>query len=268
MEIGRIYNFNNPHLTAEEVAAAAAKVKAMGLDFIESCCNSRAEAERYVANLPALKEGLRRANMRLSCVGRWNHDVQSGGKINDSAAASYYALMDAAAEAGAKTFVVGCNYDDTVSLFRNYSNAIEFFGRLLEHANGRIKVAVQNCRWNNFVVSPAEWEAVLGELKELGIKFDASHAYNYGRDYLAELSDWGERVYHVHIKGATHAGKRAVDDPPAGMDDIRWSSLFAVLYSRGYDGDLSLEPHSAAWNGARGDAGIKFTVDFIRKFIV
>ena len=108
----------------------------------------------------------------------------------------------------------------------------------------------------------------MGELPDLYIKFDASHAYNRGENYLEELSDWGERVAHVHIKGTTHAGRRGVDDPPAGMDDIRWGSLFSVLYARHYDGDLSLEPHSAVWMGELGEAGVRFTRDYIRRFVL
>ena len=100
------------------------------------------------------------------------------------------------------------------------------------------------------------------------LKYDASHSYNRGDDYLGELSDWCERVAHVHIKGTTHAGKRAVADPPAGMDDIKWSSLFSILYARGYDGDLSIEPHSSVWCGELGAAGVLFTRDFIKQYIV
>jgi sugar phosphate isomerase/epimerase len=131
-----------------------------------------------------------------------------------------------------------------------------------------VKVAIQNCDWNNFVVSEKHWEVVLGALPELYIKYDASHAYNRGEDYRAVLSNWGERVAHVHIKGTTHAGRRGVDDPPAGMDDINWSSLFSILYARKYDGDLSIEPHSATWLGELGNKGVLFTRDFIRKYML
>ena len=70
------------------------------------------------------------------------------------------------------------------------------------------------------------------------------------------------------IKGTVHAGKRAVDDPPAGMDDIQWTSLFAILYARGYNGDLSIEPHSKTWRGELGSAGVTFTRDFIKRFMM
>lgn len=243
-------------------------VKDSKLDFIEVCCNHQPDMEKFIAAKEDVKAQIARTGIDVSCVGRWNHDIQENGKINEDKLGAYLALLDAAVDVGAKTFVCGCNYDDSISLFKNYSNAIEFFGKLVERADGKIKVAIQNCDWNNFVVSPEHWKIVLGEIPELCLKFDASHAYNRGDDYLAQLSEWGERVAHVHIKGTTHAGKRAVDDPPAGMDDIAWRPLFSILYARGYNGDLSIEPHSRIWRGELGNAGVAFTRDFIRGFML
>ena len=59
-----------------------------------------------------------------------------------------------------------------------------------------------------------------------------------------------------------------MDDPPAGMDDIKWRSLFAILYARKYNGDLSIEPHSATWQGELGKKGVDFTAKFIKEFIL
>ena len=109
---------------------------------------------------------------------------------------------------------------------------------------------------------------MLGELPELCLKYDPSHAYSRSADYLAELSDWGERVAHVHVKGITRAGKCAIDDPPAGMDDLKWGAIFSILYARGYDGDLSIEPHSKTWRGERGAAGVAFTKRFIEQYMI
>ena len=260
MRIGRIQN----KYTAEGFDL----VKSQGLDFIEICCNLDEDVERLVAAKEDVKAQIKRTGIDVSSVGRWNHDVQENGAINEEKFQRYIRLLDTAIELGAKTFVCGCNKDDSVSLFRNYENAISMFRRIIEHADGRIKVAVENCCWNNFINKPEQWKVVLDELPELCIKFDPSHAYNRNLDYLEQLSDWGERIAHVHVKGAVHAGKRYVDDPPAGMDDINWGSVMAVLYARGYNGDLSIEPHSATWHGELGYAGVIFTRDHIKKFII
>ena len=131
-----------------------------------------------------------------------------------------------------------------------------------------IIIAIQNCHWNNFIDSPEQWKVILGENPDLWLKYDASHAYNRNADYLAEMSDYGEKIAHFHVKGTTHAGSRAVSDPPAGMDDLHWGSIFSILYARGYDGDLSIEPHSKTWQGELGAAGVEFTRQFISKFVL
>ena len=262
MRIGRIQNNYSQN--------GFALVKEQSLEFIEICCNNAEEAERLIKAKNDVKRESEACGIPISCVGRWNHDLNCGGSIDEAKKAQYLELLETAAYLGAKTFVCGCNYDNSISLFKNYENAIGFFKSLTDRAKelGDIKVAIQNCDWNNFITSPKHWEVVLGDNPDLYIKYDASHAYNRGEDYIAQLSDWGERVAHIHIKGTTHAGKRPVDDPPAGMDDIKWPTLFSILYSRKYDGDLSIEPHSAAWLGALGAAGVLFTRDYIKKFVL
>jgi sugar phosphate isomerase/epimerase len=260
MRIGRIQN--------NRTDAGFDKVKAQGLEFIEYCCNNEAESDALCADRQLILDQKARTGLDISCVGRWNHDVQANGVILPEKREKYFALLDTAVALGAKTFVCGVNKDESISLYKNYVNAIDFLGSLIERADGKIKIAVQNCHWNNFILSPKEWEVVLGELPELCLKYDPSHAYKRGADYLPEMSDWGERIAHFHIKGVVRAGDRAVDDPPAGMDDINWGAVFAILYARGYKGDLSIEPHSKTWSGELGDAGVVYTRKFIEKFIV
>lgn len=259
MRLGRICGYSCAHFD---------KVKQQGLSFVEICTNNGSEAERFIESKDAIKNEIARTGLDVSSVGRWNHDINTKGYIHEERMALYMRELEAAMDLGAGTFVCGCNRDDSVSLYKNYTCAINLFGRLLERANGRIAIAVENCDWNNFVVCPTQWEVVLSELPDLTIKYDCSHAYNRGDDYLAELSDWGERISHFHIKGTTHGGKRWVDDPPAGMDDIKWPSVFSILYARGYKGDLSIEPHSATWQGELGDAGVAFTKRYIEQFIL
>lgn len=245
-------------------------VKDKGLEFIESCRNNDAEAADFVSHAGDIKANIARTGIPIASVGRWAAKPNKGGTFNPQQMESQLALFDAAVATGSPVFVCGCNYDKNVSLFRNYSFAVEYFGQLLERARGKnIKVAVYNCDWENFICSPREWQVVLGELPQLGIKFDCSHSISAGRDYLTELSDWGERIYHFHVKGTVITHGKYVDDPPAGIDGFNWGEIFAILYARGYDAGLSIEPHSATWQGGSemGKKGIDFTIKYIRQFI-
>ncbi len=246
-------------------------VRGLGLSCVEICNNNNEETLRCHENMADYIANVREAGLFFSSVGRWNSNMNAGGHVNEEEFAIVSKTLEDAIAAGAPTFVCGCNYDDSTSLYRNYSAAVEIFGRLAEKAKGTgTSVAIYNCDWNNFVHDMDAWKIVLGELPDVKIKYDASHSYHAGRDYMREISDWGDRFSHVHVKGAVKTGGRYVDDPPAGMDDLQWGSIFAALYARGYDGCLSIEPHSAAWmpNMERGKAGIRYTIDYIRKFIM
>ena len=244
-------------------------VKNLGLEFIEICRNYDDETVDFSNHVEEIKANFARTGIPIRSVGRWNAECNVGGRIDEARFKIITDLFDAAVAIGAPVFVCGCNYDESVSLYKNYTAAIELFGRLLDRAKASgTKIAVYNCDWNNFVYSDTQYKVVLGELPELMIKFDASHAYNRGEDYIKLISDWGDRFAHVHIKGTLHANGLRVDDPPAGMDDINWRSLFAALYARKYDGGLSIEPHSVTWRGELGEKGVKFTIDFIKQFIL
>lgn len=245
-------------------------VKSKGLEFIESCRNNDNEAKDFIAHVSDIKANIARTGIPIGSVGRWDAHPNDKGKLNAEQLELQKSLMSAAIEVGSPVFVCGVNYDKDISLFKNYCLAVEYFGKLLEYADGRIKVAAYNCDWGNFVHSEEQWEVVLGELPELGIKFDCSHSINRGEDYLRALSNWGEHIYHFHVKGTAKVNGRYVDDPPAGIDGTNWGDVFAILYARGYDAGLSMEPHSNTWraDSELGRRGIDYTINFIRKFIM
>ena len=225
-------------------------VKGKDLSFIEICRNHDPEAEAFIAAVDDIKRNV-------------------GGKLDEDVYKLMVRTIEAAHEVGAPVFVCGCNRDAGISLFRNYSFAVEYFSRLLEETDKRnMKLAVYNCSWGNFVHSSAHWDVVLGELPQLMIKYDCSHAYYRNVDYLKELDVWGDRVAHFHVKGAVSINGKRVDDPPAGMDNIDWHCVFALLYKHGYDGGLSIEPHSTTWQGDLGEVGVDFTINYIRPFIL
>lgn len=72
----------------------------------------------------------------------------------------------------------------------------------------------------------------------------------------------------MHVKGAMALDGQRVDDPPAGLDALPWTQIFAVLYARGFDGTMSIEPHSSVHNNKLGETGINYTIDFTRKLML
>ena len=109
---------------------------------------------------------------------------------------------------------------------------------------------------------------IMGYLKELYIKYDPSHCICAGGDYLQEARDWGDRFLHVHLKGTLIINGEHYDDPPAGMDQTNWGAFLAILYAKGYDKGLSIEPHSANWTGELGEKGIDYTIQYFRNLML
>jgi len=250
-------------------AADFDRIKVKGLEFIEICCNHDPDCERFIAQTDALMDNIARTGLPVRSVGRWNSKPLAGGAISEDVRGLMYRFLDAAVKVGAKICVCGVNYDGSVSLYRNYTLAIKYLRDLYNRAHDcGITLAVCNCDWNNFIVTPKQWEVVLGEIDGLTIKYDPSHCYYRGGDYLAEMNGWLGRVSHFHIKGTLNVDGRRTDDPPAGMDAIRWPEVFALLYKHGYAGGLSIEPHSNTWRGELGEFGVDFTVKYVRQFLI
>ncbi len=257
-------------LPCDDAGFAYAKQK--GLDFIEADKNHPEMIEEFVSQVDSINQNIQKNGIDISAVGRWGAQVQKEGKPNRDVLAQTEALFDAAVKVGAKTFICGCNYDDSVSLYRNYTCAIEIFGAFLDRARGKnINIAVYNCEWGNFVNTPEQWRVVLGELPDLKIKYDPAHAIGRHADYLSEIHDWADRIAYVHLKGSLEVGSVGwVDFPPAGMDQVQWGPMLSLLRAKGYDGDLALEPHSAVWKKGSelGERGIDWSIRYFNHLLM
>lgn len=243
-------------------------VKARGLSFVEYCINVNCDWKAFADSADAMKECVERTGVTVGSIGRWGTTrVTENGIVPEEMEADK-ALIRTAGKVGCPIFVCNCNKVESLSEHDNCEQAIRYFRELLETGKeAGVKIALYNCRWNNsFVCCEPYWSLILGALPELGIKYDASHCINESEnDYLEEIRDWGHRFYHVHIKGTLKVGGKHVDDPPAGLDMINWNALMGMLYAVGYDGTLSIEPHSGVWQGELGEKGIDYTIRYIRE---
>ncbi len=260
MKLGMISGLDRPNFD---------KVKSLGLEFIELCCNNNEDCDRVLSHIDVIQENIAETGISIGSLGRWNSLTNVGGKLDESAMAYHFKMIDAAAKIGSPVYVCGINRDEDVSLFKNYVAAVDFFSALCEEGKKKnVQVAVYNCSWGNFVYTSKDWRIVLSEVGDLKIKYDCSHnAYRAG-DYLEELNEWLPRIAHMHVKGVCQINGKHVDDPPAGLDQLDWRSIFALIYAHGYDNGLSIEPHSSVWSGELGLSGVKFTIDFIKQYIL
>lgn len=243
------------------------KARERGLEFVELDVNDR--DEEFLKNLDQTAEYSSKYNMPVGAIGRWGTDRITKDGINQKEFDTECKLIDAAAKLNCGVYIMGCNYIEELSYYENCTLAIDYFKKLMEHAGQYgIQIATYNCRWNNFVCDDMAYRMIHGYLKDLMIKYDTSHCIYHGGDYLKEARDWAHRFAHVHIKGALQVAGERYDDPPAGMDQTDWGSFMAILYARGYDGNLSIEPHSENWRGDLGERGIDYTIRFMRGLMI
>ena len=240
-----------------------------GLNSAEFDINIGSDIDAFEAELPAIEEAMQRRGVSVDAIGRWGPDrITIEGPIEQELKTEYR-LIDAAARLGTPVYITGCNAVEGLSFYQNCTLAIEYMEKLLEYAMPKgVKVATYNCHWNSFLDCDPAWTVVHGHLKELGIKFDPSHAIYAGRDVMSEMKQWGDRFVHVHLKGSLRVNGERIDDPPAGMDDTNWGAFMAMLYTKKYDGALAIEPHSETWQGEMGHRGIQYTIDYFRKMIL
>lgn len=256
----------NDDLTRESFA----KVSAMGLQFIETCQNIGRDVDEFAAKVPSILEWEKEFGIGIRSIGRWGtYKIDEDGLIDEEELQNSYKLIDCAAKLACPVFNTGVNYMEGFSYYENIGFAIAFLEKLLAYGKERgVKIATYNCHWNSYINSPRQWELIHGHLPELGIKYDPTHCINSGSGrYLEETEAWGDRFYHVHIKGTLQIDDKHVDDPPAGLDMINWGAFLGLLYKHGYNGSLSIEPHSGVWKGDMGDWGVRYTTEYIRKML-
>ncbi len=238
-------------------------VASLGLHAVEFCCNHNYDSMEIAGHVDEIKERMSKYDITVGAIGRWGQKrIDDNGEVIESALRHDKNLIDACSALGCPVFNCGVNYTQGKSFEENFDTLIKY----AESKN--VKIAAFNCDWENFVVEPKVWEVVLGALPELGLKYDTSHCRCRRGSYLAEMRDWGHRIYHFHIKGTLYIDGEGYDDPPAGLDDVNWGGVMTMLYTKGYNGMLSIEPHSGKWKGDVSEWGVQFTINFIKPYIM
>jgi len=123
-------------------------------------------------------------------------------------------------------------------------------------------------------------DALDGRL-EFGFNFDPSHLYWQGVDPVEFIREFGDRIYHVHMKDAiitldgrsgilsSHLGfgdaRRGWDFRSVGRGNVNFESIIRALDEAGYQGPLSVEWEDSAMDrdfGAREACAFVKRIDF------
>lgn len=248
-------------------------VKKLELDGMEFTVNENIDSRKFLDDVPEIQSRAEKYGLSVLSTGRWGMKrVDDDGHILPEALEHDKNVILGAHRLNCPVFNCGCSYAKNRTLKENYEIAYDYFTKLLDYAEDKnVKIAVYNCEWENFVISSAQWRVLLPALPKLGIKYDPSHSVEHTHDYkeyLPEMIEFGDRIYHFHAKGSLFVNGIRYDDPPVGMDGINWGAAFDILYTKNYTGAISYEPHSPYWTGKKGRWAIDFSLNYIRPFLM
>ncbi|HYP38773.1 MAG TPA: sugar phosphate isomerase/epimerase family protein [Chloroflexia bacterium] len=129
----------------------------------------------------------------------------------------------------------------------------------------------------DFVTTRKTLDAI-GNRPGFGINFDPSHFAHQFLDSEAFIEEFGERIYHVHVKDSkrylngrrsilgSHVGfgdaRRGWDFVSPGHGDVDFESVFRALTRAGYQGPLSIEWEDS---GMDREWGARDALAFVRR---
>jgi len=294
-----------PELSLEQVLAFA---RDAGFASVELMCWPLGKAERRYAGVTHLdatdlsagaikttRDLLKKYGVEISAVSYYPNALSPDLAEAETAQAHIRRVIDLAAALGvgrANTFV---GRDYTKSIDDNWPRFLEAWRPILDHADAKgVKVGIENCpmsfgadEWpggKNLAVSPAVWRRMFADVPSpnFGLNFDPSHFVLQHMDYLAPLTEFKDRIFHVHAKDV-RIDRARLDDHGVfaypknwhtpklpGQGDVRWGAFLGTLADTGYDGHLVVEVEDRAFEGsleARQDS-LVVSRRFLEQFII
>lgn len=266
--------------------------------------NPRLDGKALLAKKRDFQKAIEATGVSIGAVGRWASRIfKPDGTIDQQEFDQVKALIQLCGELSVPNYLVSVVYLPKLTPLQNLNLAVNYLNQVTALAkDAGATVSIVNCPMGgNYIRKPELWRLILPEVPGLKIKYDPSHSFVHGGKngaYLEESLEFADQFGFVHIKGVIQGEayseeqgdfltrlskvpelsaealekrsqlRRWYDNPPAGMDVIQWPAFFAALYKGGYDGMLSIEPHSPVWKDALGEKGVRFTIDYIRQFML
>jgi sugar phosphate isomerase/epimerase len=115
-----------------------------------------------------------------------------------------------------------------------------------------IRIAIENCP-GNIAYRPDIWRRIFETIpsRNLGLEFDPSHLICQMIDAVRAADEFGDRIYHTHVKDAQILWDRVAENGIRsegwcphrlpGFGELDWAGFITVLKKHKYDYALSIE---------------------------
>ena len=274
-----------PDLGVEEIVQFAA---AEGFQCVELMCWPRGKAERRYAGVthvdvgdlgPAqardLRQCLRSAGVAISGLGYYPNPL-SADRAEAQVFIEHLERVIRAAElleVGVVNTFVG--RDPRKSVAENWPRFLEVWRPLVQFAEEHgVRIGIENCpmfftadEWpggKNLAHAPAVWRRMFSDIPSgnFGLNYDPSHLVWQQMDYMRPITEFAQRLFHIHLKDAVVDPQRLNDvgilatpleyHTPRipGRGQIDWPKFLAALKAAGYDGPVCIEVEDRDFEGS------------------
>jgi sugar phosphate isomerase/epimerase len=204
-------------------------------------------------------------------------------------------VIEASAELQINCMTTFVGRDWTRSVDDNWSRFTTTWKPIIEFADQLgVNVGIENCpmlftvdEWpggKNLAISPAIWRRMFEAIpnKNFGLNYDPSHLVWMHMDYLKPISDFTDRLHHVHAKDV-RIDKHRLDEVGIlahpleyhtpklpGLGEVDWGKFFSYLTDVGYDGPVCVEVEDRAYEGSleKRKASLRQSLSYLRQFVM
>lgn len=294
-----------PELSLAEVFSLA---KEIGYDCVEVMCWPEGKATRRYAGITHINVdqlNKRRINeikaleqetgVNISALGYYPNPLSPDVEEAKTAVSHLKKVIKGAAALGLKNVNTFIGRDWHKSLEDNWKLFLKTWRPIIELAEkNKIKVGIENCpmlftadEWpggKNLGTTPAIWRKMYADISSdyFGLNYDPSHLIWQHMDYLKPISDFKDKLFHIHAKDAridqdklnqvgimAHPNLFHTPKLP-GMGDVNWGKFFSYLTDAGYSGAVCVEVEDRAYEGSL-EARKRSLVqahNYLRQFVV
>jgi sugar phosphate isomerase/epimerase len=288
-------------LSLEEVLAFASEA---GFDSVELMCWPPGKAERRYAGVTHLDvtdfdekavRGLcEKYGVEISGLGYYPNPLCA----DEAEAAVYISHLKKVIEASGKLGINQVNTfigrDPKKSIDENWPRFLAVWPDLVRHAEqNSVKIGIENCpmyytadEWpsgKNLAISPSVWRRMFDSIpsENFGLNYDPSHLVWQFMDYLAPLTEFSHKLFHIHAKDVRIDREKLNDvgisatplefhlPKLPGLGEIEWGRFFSVLGDAGYRGHIVIEVEDRAYEHSLEGrkAALRQSLRYLKNFV-
>ena len=265
-----------PDQTLEQVFGFAA---AEGFQCVELMCWPPGKAERKFAGVTHVDvcdltkgraQEIRRVaaqdRIEISALGYYPNPLDPNPAISKTAVDHLKKVILAAEKLELTTVNSFIGRDWTRSVDENWPRFLKIWKPLVAFAaDHNVRIGIENCpmfftkdEWpggKNLAITPAIWRRMFSDIDSpsFGLNYDPSHLAWMQMDWLKPVSEFREKLFHIHAKDV-RINREQLDDVGIlahpleyhqpripGFGEIDWGRFIGTLMEVGYRGPVCIE---------------------------